>query len=991
MAHRAAEVQTLAVNYLIRLATTNGGLAINARDLYPRPTVVSAFVAGRSEERPRIYVSGDLEIDCARRELRVRESAVPIGTRAFEILEVLVRSAGELITKDELMSRVWSKTMVEDNTLVVHISAIRRALGANRGILKTASGRGYRLGGTWAIREETASVEPDARWQPRTAAHPFRTNIPVAASALIGRETSVQHLRDLLSAYRVVTLRGPGGIGKTVLATEVARRLFATLESDVLLVELASLSDPGLVPSAVASVIGLQLGGDVISAETVARALGDRRILFVLDNCEHLINEAAALTETMIRACPGMSVLATSREILRIEGELVYDVPPLDVPPQRQEESASLLEHSAVQLFLARAKAMQERALAEEEHLPLIAAICRHLDGIPLALEFAAARTASLGIQAVAEHLDNRFELLTTGRRTALPRHQTLRATLDWSYDLLPEVERRLLRHLAIFPGGFTLEAAAAVMRDGSSAQAIIDGISRLVEKSLVTLERSVSASRWRLLETIRAYALQKLAESGERDEAARRHAEFFRDLFADTRSCAKESTGGAEQIDNVRAALEWSFSPSGEVAIGVALVVAAAPVFLTMSLVAECHRWSERALLALDAGSRGGREEMHLQTSLGTSLMHMYGQSETARVALNKSLSIAEQYGDVLGQIGLLGMLHMFHLRGGDFRNALDCAKRGSGLAEAAEDPAAVAFAQSMLGRSLHVMGELDQARAALEASLQHWSQSQRTIATNLASDHPYRAGIALARTLWLEGHPAQALECAQEAIQGAEQLGHTVSLMVVLAWAASVFLWAGDLESAEQHIGWFTAHAESHSVAPFVAVGRCHTGALSIARGDAARGVKLLRAGLEKIHATRYELLTTEFNTALVHGLASVDRFSEGIALIDETIRLADANGDVSYMPELLRTKGRLLVSMPRGSADEADVCFRQALDLSRRLGTRGWELRIAVDLAELLSARLRPESARALLEPVLAQFTEGFDTSDLRAAERLLSTLG
>jgi len=968
---------------------------MNPRDRHPRTTSSAVSVASGSQDRQGVYVSGRWEIDCARRELRAHGTAVPIGSRAFEIIVVLVQSPGELVTKGDLMARVWSNAIVEDNTLHVHTSAIRKALGDDRGMLKTVSGRGYRLIGTWKIREERAVTDPDAPSRPRTAAHPFQTNLPVAASALIGRETAVEQLRDLLSAYRVVTLTGPGGIGKTVLAAEVARRLFPTLESDVLLVELGSLSDQSLVPSAVTSLLGLQLGGNVISAGSVARAIGGKRILFVLDNCEHVINEAAKLAETIVRVCPHASILATSREVLRIDGEFVYHVPPLEVPSQRQQKPADVLEHGAVQLFVARTKALREDFSAREESLPMIAAICRHLDGIPLALEFAAARAAALGVQQVAERLNDRFALLTGGRRTALPRHHTLRAALDWSYELLPESEQRLLRHLAIFPAGFTLEAAAAVMGDRVSG--VATGISDLVSKSLVTLDGSEPVGRWRLLETIRAYALQKLAESGEREQAARRHAEFSRDFFAlivpesDSVVAVGDMAGRTREIDNVRAALEWSFSALGDAGIGVALIAATAPVFLTMSLVTECHRWSERGILALDSASRGGPEEMQIHAGLGISLMHMYGQSEAARVALSQSLAIAEKHGDVLSQMGLLGMLHMFHLRGGDFRIALDYAKRCSTVAATTQDPAAIAFAQSMLGRSLHVMGELSEARAALEVSLQHWSRSHRTITTYLASDHPYRAGIALARTLWLQGHPAQALKRAHEAIQGAERMGHTVSLMVVLAWAASVFLWTGDLESAESHIDWFISQAESHSVTPFVAVGQGHKGVLAIVRGNAESGVQHLRSWLEKIRATRYELLTTEFNIALAQGLAAVDRLEEGVMLIDETIRLADANGDITYMPELLRMKGRLLLSKPQGGTDEAEIYFGRSLDLSRRLGARAWELRTAVDLSELLVARRQSQSARALLQPVLAQFTEGFDTSDLKAAERLLSTLG
>ena len=481
-----------------------------------------------AEQGPRaVYASKAWEIDLHRRELRSRGVAVPIGSRAFEILEVLVQSGGELVNKYHLIDRVWPGAVVEENTLHFHISAIRKAFGADRALVNTVSGRGYRLLGNWIV-QQPSEPEPRADLRESKARQPFRTNVPIAASALIGRSAPSQHLLKVLSAYRVVTLTGPPGIGKSVLALEVARSLFPTFESDCWLVELASLSDPALVPSAVVPVLGLKIGGTVISAESVAQAIGGEKLLLVLDNCEHLADAAARLMEAIVRMCPNVSVLATSRELLRMEGEYVYRVPPLDVPPQRQN-AVNVDEYSSVQLFTTRLMALDSGFSASPENLPLVASICRQLDGIPLAIEFAAARVAMLGLQQVAERLNDRFSLLTAGRRTALPRHQTLRATLDWSYELLPDAERTLLQRLAIFVGGFTLEAATAVMGDtGATPSAVAEGIASLAAKSLVSLDASVPSGRWRLLETIRVYALEKLAESGDAELIARRHAEFF-------------------------------------------------------------------------------------------------------------------------------------------------------------------------------------------------------------------------------------------------------------------------------------------------------------------------------------------------------------------------------------------------------------------------------------------------------------------------------
>ena len=424
-----------------------------------------------------VYACDQWEIDLGRRELRARGIPVPLGGRAFEVVTVLVQSASEFVTKDHLMERVWPGAVVGEGTIHVHISAVRKALGSDRGLLKTASGRGYRLLGSWTPQQREAAA-PVYSSPTRTSGSPPPNNFPPLITRLIGRAAACQFVRDLVSAYRVVTLTGPGGIGKTSLAIKAVRYLLPDFEDGGWIVELASVSDPGLVPSTVAATLGLKITGE-ISAESVARAVGGRHLLLVLDNCEHVIDAAANLAETLTRLCPRTTIVATSREILRIDGESVYRVPPLDVPALGEAAPDTVMQHSAVELFVARTKALNAGFSPDAEDLASIAAICRHLDGMPLAIELAAASAAALGIAQVSAGLRDRFALLTRGRRTALPRQRTLRATLDWSYELLPETERRLLRRLGVFAGGFTVDSAAAVMADAGLDAAIGDRLHR--------------------------------------------------------------------------------------------------------------------------------------------------------------------------------------------------------------------------------------------------------------------------------------------------------------------------------------------------------------------------------------------------------------------------------------------------------------------------------------------------------------------------------
>jgi tetratricopeptide (TPR) repeat protein len=306
-------------------------------------------------------------------------------------------------------------------------------------------------------------------------------------------------------------------------------------------------------------------------------------------------------------------------------------------------------------------------------------------------------------------------------------------------------------------------------------------------------------------------------------------------------------------------------------------------------------------------------------------------------------------------------------------------------------EDSVAIALAHSILGISLHLSGDLSGARSELEAALRRGPRSQRTTTIYLGFEGKILAGAILARILWLQGHPAQAAERARQTVKDAASMDHSLTLCIALIWAISVFLWTGDLQSAEEHMDWLISRAESHSLAPYLAVARGFKGELAIRQGDAKGGVESLQGCLEKLHAAPYELLTTALNISLVQGLAAIGRFAEGMTLIDETIRLVEANGDLSYMPELLRVKGGLLASKPQPSVDDAEMYLMQSLELSRRQGARSWELRTGVDLAALLAHQERPEAARALLQPVFEQFVEGSDTADVKAAERLLATLG
>jgi predicted ATPase/DNA-binding winged helix-turn-helix (wHTH) protein len=463
------------------------------------------------------------------RELTANGVPVPLGNRALEVLSVLIEAGGELVTKDELLSRVWPTTTVEENNLQFQISSLRKALGQDRDAIKTVSGRGYRF---------IAEIKAESRARPLKALDagqdeyasrvvqlrpsPITSCLPAPTSDIIGREADISTVATLVEANRLVTLVGAGGIGKTRLAIEVARRLSSTFDEGVCVAELAPLSDPGLVLSTVASALGLRDAS--ASVERVAEALGSKRLLLVLDNCEHLIDAAAVLTEGLLHADGRLHVIATSREPLRADGEWVYRVPPLDAPPEGSDGLDEVLCYSATKLFIERVRAADPASPLDARVAAAAALICRRLDGIPLAIELAASRATSLGVESLAARVNDRLSLLTEGRRTAPARHQTLRATLDWSYELLTEPERVLMRRLAVFGGDFTLDAVAGMLDANEVAAGdVVKNLANLVAKSLVAVDVGGPISHYRLLETMRAYALDRLTASGELDATTSR------------------------------------------------------------------------------------------------------------------------------------------------------------------------------------------------------------------------------------------------------------------------------------------------------------------------------------------------------------------------------------------------------------------------------------------------------------------------------------
>ena len=939
---------------------------------------------------------GPFRLVAAQRLLLEGDKPVRLGSRAFDILTALVERAGEVVSKEELIIRAWPATFVEEANLKIQVSALRRALGDGQGdhrYIATVVGRGYNF--VAPIRkEESPQASP-------TIAPAALHNLPSATTRMIGRDDIATTLAAQLAHQRLVTVVGPGGIGKTTVGLAVAERMIGAFEHGVWLVDLAPLRDPGLVPSVVATVLGLETRTED-SLHGLVAGLKDKRMLLLLDNCEHVIDAAAGLAAAVLGGAPGVRILATSREPLRVSGEREHRLGPLSSPQSPSGlTAAEAAAFPAVQLFVERVTAIVKDFALIDANAALVVEICRRLDGLPLAIEFAAPRVEALGVEGLAARLDDSLRLLGTRRRVATTRHRTMRAVVDWSYGLLSEDEQRFFRAAGIFSGGFTVEAAAAVAMDAGGIR--VDAINRLadlVAKSLVVADVGGANPRFRLLDTIRSYAIEKLDQSGEREHVARRHAEHYRGIFeraedeSATRPPGEWLADYAREIDNLRAALDWAFSPGGDGSIGVALAAAAVPLWMRLSLLKECYSRAKQALgAAVGAGSP--RAEMRLHAALGTSLIYASGAVDPEiGPALTRVLEIAESLDDAEYQLRSVWGLWVLHNETSRFRVALQIAQRFHALAAKQPEENDRLIGERMIGVTQHLLGDQAGARSHIEHMLAHYVPPVETPHfIRFAIDQRVAARVCLARVLWLQGFPDQAVHTAGRAVEEARETDHALSLCYALAHGACpVTLWVGDLAAAERHITALIDHATRHALPSWTAMGRTFQGILVVRRGEFGRGLRLLRAGFDQFGGAIFGWISVLLLSEFAASLGRAGHTADGLAAAEQAIEQVEETEGRWVRPEALRIKGELLlVQAADGAAAAADALFRQALDWAHRQGELSWELRAATSLARFLRNEGRSAEAIACLQPIHDCFTEGFATADLIAAKQLLDEAG
>jgi len=917
-------------------------------------------------EQTEAWQFGNFTLLPTQRLLLEGDAPTRVGGRALDILIALIEAAGTVVGRDELIARVWEDVVVDQTSLRVHIAALRRALGDDgqaRRFIVNVPGRGYSFVGD--VSRSAPASETRASPKPE----PGRSHLPPLLVNVVGRDDAIRELCAMVAKHRSVTVVGAGGVGKTTVALAAAAQMAAQYRDGARFVDLAPLTDARQVARVCASAIG-DSSMSVSDERDLGALLADRHMLIVLDNCEHVVEATATLAEAVLASAPGAHVLATSRESLRATGEWVFRLPSLDLPPASGQLTAKeATAYAAVQLFTQRTAATFPGFTFTDADVSDVTEICWRLDGIPLALELAAGRVAQLGLRGLSAGLEDRFSVLTKGLRTALPRQQTLRAAIDWSYELLSEDEKAVLRRLSIFAGAFTFDSAVAVCEDDLPID-ICDAFGELVLKSLIAVDAGTDVARYRLLETTRAYAFEKLKDAGELVATSRSHARHVCSVFErlEADSPPDRAVGDASRtrwIDDIQLAVQACFFTLGDPGLGMRLLAATASVWFERSLMDEYRTKAEMALeKADDLAEQPVSTLMRLWHSLGHCYWHIKGTGPEVARAFQRTYDLARRLQNVYFERMALWGLCAESCTSGDYPAALGFAREHAALTPLGPDLEAAIQGRHMMQVSLHLMG--DQASSQDEAT-RALSLIRRTPRASGRFRLDPQSGINafLSRALWIQGRPAQALEVAAEAVQSARSTQHDLTMCFSLFGECAVLLWCGRWADLGRDADALMELATDRRLSFWKAWAQT----FKDAHAYGAEGVIAPRRRNPVPH--QLELLATVGHELL-----------DGDALVR-----AEAGNSPWCAPEVLRAQGEKLLRQG-ASPQEVERWFVRSLDLARSSKALSWELRAATSLAQCWLSQDRRGEATALLAGVLERYTEGFDTADVRRAQQMLT---
>jgi predicted ATPase/DNA-binding winged helix-turn-helix (wHTH) protein len=897
-----------------------------------------------------------------------------LGRRAMDILLILLEQAGNVVSKQQLIARVWPNSVVEDINLRVHMAALRKALGdgqAGQRYIVTVAQRGYSFVAPHSLEQAGQAPEPA-----RTASS--RHNLPVRRTRMIGRQTLVDNLMEQLPQQRFITLVGPGGIGKTTVALRVAEQMIGRYRDGIHLLDLAPINCPLMINSHLATLLELALHDDA-PLNGLADALRDRHMLLIIDNCEHLVDAIAQLSEDILRSAPHVHILATSRESLRAEGEFVQRLESLDCPPPIAVlDRAQAMTFSALQLFVERAMASHDSFELTDDELPLLIDICHRLDGIPLAIELAAAQVGNFGLHGLLAQLQSSFRLLNQSCQTPLARHQTLRATLDWSFELLTACEKTCLRRLSVFCAGFTLESAAAVIvGERIEPREVFGSITQLVAKSLLNVEVGDEDVYYRLLDTTRGYALEKLAQTADLPGTRERHAERCLVLMQQAQDdWEKTSTDlwierHGRALEDIRATLDWGLHAQGPQALAIRLAAKSTPLWQELSLLKEHGGYVRKALALLEQSPEPcPRLKMALMLALGSACYHTQGGTDETVGAFVSAYSLARQCNDVTGQLRAISGHLAANLCCGHYRMAQEQSRQFDQLG--LQDDALMSLSMHRLRvLALHFCGDQHQAREHAEQVLQHMAHNGHlnrfTHGFGVQYDQSVAALTIHARILWLQGQPEQAWRTARQALDIALQINHGTSICYTLALSGCLIAYYnGDTCSARELLRLLLEQAQKHSVLLFYNWAQHYA---QVIGGTDVRPTGHQSVGLIK------DIMVTLDSTC-----------------VDDDLLERAQNGVSGWSTaEILRARAKTLLATDCPvNAATAETVLLKALNVARTQGALAWELRSATSLAQLWQRQGHRQRAYDLLAPIYERFTEGFATPDLMTVRRLLDEL-
>jgi len=920
---------------------------------------------GVSEHKPVTLAFGPFRLDLAGRRLTEASRPVALGDRAMDLLIALAQRPGELVTKAELMARAWPNTNVEDSNLRVQIAAIRRALGAEGGnYIAAASGRGYRF----VAPLENYPANEDSR----------ERQLPASLNETIGREADIADISERLSRTRFLTILGPGGIGKTTLSLACARALESRFADGAIFVEVTEAGDLAL---AVAAALGLRFSEEAAN-EALTAFVAPLELLVVLDSCEYAIEEAARLAEAILRMSPHTRILCTSREPLRAEGETAWGIDPLAVPPDDRPISADeAFEFSAVRLFVDRAHAADRRFLLTDADASLVGSICRRLDGLPLAIELAAGRVPAFGLAGLVSALDDRFQLFLQGRRTAMPRHRSLAAAIDWSYDSLSETEQQALRCFSIFQGPFSADSARHLLfgptADRKSAHEVL---SNLVAKSLVIADLAQTPTEYRLLDTTRDYARRKLEVAGELSATAARHAAGIALILAqadaelERRSMPDWLSYFSRQIHDVRAALDWACAPGGDAALAVRLTLAAVPVWMRLARFEEAAR---RIEIALGVAEPQSAIALALMIAFAFVAPNLIGKLDYAVAMCERAVDLAARLQSQGSEFRATWALWNTQMASARVGPAYESAVRLSELVSQGPTSPEGLIADRAIGITELLRGNLATARSAIERvrlSSQAWLN--RDVLSWYAYDPDVMARNTLVALLWLEGKPDSAVALASENAARALEAGNENLTSIVLADGPCLTaVMVGDETAAEGYLELLDASLRRGGASGLARWTKSVRALLAARRGDAGPGLAFLSEGfdIQNAHPRRVNMLA-----GLAEALGDAGAAESARRVADTLLEGVQRTGQLWIVGEVQRVRAQLC-----DNGDEARSLLEFALDTARTQGALAWELRAATSLA-----RRWPEAARPLLARVLQNFTEGHQTRDVIAAREALT---